>query len=136
MHVLLPIVKQLLKLLIDIDYLGNLLGVSSYHDDGACTILSIDLLLIQELNCTGPTPTGCFLGCLTLKYVLDVIELFEGVVLRVKDVEHEEGVAEHELDVIGRELLQLVRQGFKLMVLPTNFESFLVKNRIVSVTLH
>lgn len=136
MYVFLPIVKQLLQLLIDIDYLRNLLGVSSYHDDRACTILPIDLLLIQKLNCTDPTPTCSLLGCLTLKDVLNVIKLFEGVVLRVENVEHEEGVAEHELDVIGRELLQLVRQGFKLMVLPTNFDSFLVKNRMVSVTLH
>jgi hypothetical protein len=93
-------------------------------------------LLIQKLNRTNATTTGSFLGCLTLKDVLDIIELFEGVVLRVEDVEHEEGVAEHELDVIGLELLQLVGQGFKLMVLPTYFESFLVKNCMVSVTLH
>jgi hypothetical protein len=121
LHVLLLIVKQLLQLLIDIDYLRDLLWISSYHDDCACTILSIYLLLIQKLNRTDPTTAACLLGCLTLKDVLDAIELFEGVVLRVQHVEHKKGAAEHELDVVGLELLQLLRHRFKLVVLPTNF---------------
>jgi hypothetical protein len=81
LYILLLIIKQVLQLLIHIDYLRYLLGVSSYHHNGACAILSIYLLLIQELNSTDPTTTACLLGCLTLKDVLDVIELFEGIVL-------------------------------------------------------